>query len=128
MRPWALTVMPWACAHARMLPLRSRLDAVRPPRAGLSPPGLAGMLDERCELAAQRRSVLLAQIDLYSAPSTPNRTVSSAGPHQDHLGVRRLSSVPSRTPGCAGDTCTKINCTGRGYLRRRQPLPADAPA
>ena len=36
-----------------------------PPRpAALSPPGLAGMIDERGELAAQRRGVLLAQIDL----------------------------------------------------------------
>jgi len=35
-----------------------------PQPAALSPPGLAGMFDERCELLAERRGVLLAQIDL----------------------------------------------------------------
>jgi hypothetical protein len=29
--------------------------------------------------------------------------------------------VPSRPPGCAGAICTKINCNGRGYPRRRKP-------
>src|SRR5690349_1381646 len=42
-----------------------------PAPAALSPPGLAGMLDERCELAAQRRSVLLAQIDLILGAIDP---------------------------------------------------------
>jgi len=126
MRPWALTVMPWACAHARMLPLRSRLDAVRPPRAGLSPPGLAGMLDERCELAAQRRSVLLAQIDLLlgaidpeshrfigrppSRSSWSSTVIFCAIPdswlrwrylHQDQLYWPRVPTAPAAAPsGC----------------------------
>jgi hypothetical protein len=52
MRPRALTTMPWSLAHARMLPLRPRLAAVRPPPLTLASPGLAGMFDERREFAA----------------------------------------------------------------------------
>src|SRR6266480_960125 len=48
MRPRALTAMSWSFAHARISPLRSRF-AARPGPAALSPSGLAGMFDERCE-------------------------------------------------------------------------------
>jgi hypothetical protein len=107
--------MPWVCADARMLTLRSRLDAVRPAAAALSPPGLAGMIDERCELLAERRGVLLAQIDLILGAIDPKSPVSPAGPPikiilelDGHL-LRHPSF-----PATLGDTCTKINCTGCG--------------
>jgi hypothetical protein len=52
--------------------------------AALSPSGLAGMIEERCELAAERCGVLLAQIDLIRGAIDPE-------PHR--LGCR----APSRS-------------------------------
>ena len=63
MRPRALTAMPWSCAHARISPLRI-LVGCGPPRPAALSPGPAGVIDERCEIAAERRGVLGAQIDL----------------------------------------------------------------
>ena len=51
-----------------------------PRPAGLRPPGLAGMLDERHELLAERGGVLLIQVNLIVAPPKANRIVSAAGP------------------------------------------------
>jgi hypothetical protein len=62
-RRQALAAMPWSFAHARILPLCSRLAEVRPGRAALSPTGLADVFDEWCELVAERRGVLPAQVD-----------------------------------------------------------------
>jgi len=63
MRPRSLTAIPWPVAQARMLPLRSRLAAVRPGR-------------RRCPLPG----VLLAQIDLIvrAVDPEPHRLIGRA--------------------------------------------------
>src|SRR5262249_39029846 len=58
--------------------LTARRGAGRP--AKLSPPGLAGVLDERCELLAERGRVLLAQVDFIvrATEREPHRLIRRA--------------------------------------------------
>lgn len=83
----------------------------------LPAPGLAGMLDERRRLLAERAGMLLAQVDLilHSAPPTLNRTVSAAGP-------------PSRSSSSTTVTLRAIptSCTCAGCSHRTHRLPSSA--
>jgi hypothetical protein len=62
--------------------IAAALTACRGPRrlTSWSPACFAGVADDGGELLAQRRSVLLAQVDLILRAAEPERTVSSAGP------------------------------------------------
>ena len=91
--PWPIP----GCSRCGPGWLRSALHRRRWPRPALRACSMNG-----ASLRRNAAAFLVLRSISNSAPSTPNRTVSAAGPHQDHLRVRRLSAVPSRPPGCAG--------------------------
>jgi hypothetical protein len=104
-RPRSLTGMPWAFAHARMLPLRWRADVVRAGRRCCPRPALRACSTKGASPSRNFRAFLLLRSISYSEPPIPNRNVSSAG-------------LPSRSSSSATAILVAIpaSMTARSYL------------
>src|SRR6266566_3948148 len=81
------------------------------------------MIDERCELAAERRSVLLAQIDLIvrTIHPEPHRLVRRAPIKIIFELDGYLLCHPRLLAALGLPAPYKINCNGRGHPWRRYP-------
>src|SRR6478672_8920370 len=99
-------------------------------RAARSSSRLAGVLDERCELAAQRRGVLGAQIDLIfrAIYPKPHRLICWAPIKIIFELDGYLLCHPRLLAALGLPAPCKINCNGRGYLRCRHPVQRMRPA
>ena len=127
MRPRSLTARPACSAHARMLSLRSRLDAVRSGRRPCPRRSLARMPDEGRELPAERGGVLLAQIDLYGRRLEPDQGhgyPESGVMRAEELAATQLASLVFRRGRNGGDNTggrfVQVAC-GRRSARARSP-------
>src|SRR6266516_3674141 len=120
-RPLPLTAIPCSLAHARMSPLRCRLDDVRGRRC--SRPALRACSAKGAGCLPNARAFFLFRSISYLVPPTPNRTVSSAGPpsRSSSSATVIFVAIPASLE-CAGLPAPyKINCHAAVPATRQLP-------